>query len=83
MLQKQYDDAIHDLKLTDFQKSFSTPFVAKGLNPVNVGSLNTRNGCFIGIPSIYDLDSNYNTSIENYIPNLELQVIFNFQYTNM
>lgn len=73
-LHKQYDDVIHDLELTDFQKSFSIPFIAKGFNPINVGCLNTRNGCYIGIPSIYDLDSNDNTLINN-IKSSELQVI--------
>jgi len=56
-LRKRYDDVICDLKHTDFQKAFSTPFVAEGFEPVNVGCLNTRNGCFIGIPTIYDLNS--------------------------
>lgn len=56
-LRKRYDDVICDLKYTDFQKSFSTPFVAEGLEPVNVGCLNTRFGCYIGIPTIYDLNS--------------------------
>lgn len=56
-LRKQYDDVIHDLKYTDFQKAFSTPFVAEGINSVNVGCLNTRSGCYIGIPSTYDFNS--------------------------
>lgn len=56
-LRKRYSDVIHDMKHTDFQKAFSVPFTAEGLKPVNVGCLNTRSGCYIGIPSIYDFNS--------------------------
>lgn len=70
-LQKQFDDVIHDLKLTDFQKPFSTPFVAEGVNTVNVGCLNTRSGCYIGIPSIYNFNTIDDTTE---FVNSELQV---------
>lgn len=71
-LRKTYDDVICDLKHTDFQKAFSTPFVAEGFEPVNVGCLNTRYGCFIGIPTIYDLTSIEESTTES----VELQVYF-------
>ncbi|XP_025195431.1 transmembrane protein 177-like [Melanaphis sacchari] len=64
-LRKRYDDVIHDLKLTDFNKAFVTPFTAKGINPINVGCLNTRMGSYIGIPSIYNLNSADDVSILN------------------
>jgi len=56
---------INDLKLTDFKKAFVKPFTAKGINPINVGCLNTRMGSYIGIPSIYDLNSVDDISILN------------------
>jgi len=56
-LQKRYDDVIYDLKYTDFQKSFASQFVTEDFQPVNKGCLNTRTGCFIGIPIIYDFNS--------------------------
>jgi len=64
---------IHDLKLTDFKKAFVKPFTAKGIYPENVGCLNTRMGSYIGIPSIYDLNSVDDISILN-IADLNLQV---------
>ncbi|KAF0771530.1 transmembrane protein 177 isoform X1 [Aphis craccivora] len=64
-LRKQYDNVIHDLKLTEFKKAFVTPFTAKGIDPINVGCLNTRMGSYIGIPSIYDLNSTDDVSILN------------------
>lgn len=57
LLRKRFSDVICDLKHSDFQKAFSTPFTAEGLKPVNVGCLNTRSGCYIGIPRIYDFKS--------------------------
>lgn len=56
-LRKRYNDVICDLKHSDFQKAFSTPFTAEGLKSVNVGCLNTRSGCYIGIPRIFDFKS--------------------------
>jgi hypothetical protein len=65
---------IHDLKLTDFKKAFIIPFTAKGINSINVGCLNTRMGSYIGIPSIYDLNSADDVSILN-VADLNLQVL--------
>lgn len=67
-LQKQFDNVFHDLKLTDFQKPFARAFTVEGFNTVNIGCLNTRTGCFIGIPTTYDLNS-----IDD-VANLESQV---------
>ncbi|XP_022183452.1 transmembrane protein 177-like [Myzus persicae] len=64
-LRKRHDDVIHDLKLTDFKKAFVIPFTAKSIHPINVGCLNTRMGSYIGIPSIYDLNSVDDISIKN------------------
>lgn len=72
-LQKQYDNVVRDLRFTEFQKAFSTPFVAEGFIPVNVGCLNTRSGCYIGIPTIYNLNSRDDISILN-DANFELKV---------
>lgn len=72
-LRNQHDDVIRDLKFTEFKKAFITPFTAKGINPVNVGSLNTRMGCYIGIPSIYELKSVNDISILN-AEDLNIQV---------
>lgn len=77
-LRKRYNDVICDLKHTDFQKSFSIPFTAEGLKPVNIGCLNTRSGCYIGIPSIYDFKSVDDISNQDN-ENLDLQV-HNFLY---
>lgn len=70
-LRKLHDDVTREIKLTDFQKIFSTPFVAKGLDPVNVGCINYRTGCYIGIPSYYDLNDDI---LSSNAENLELQV---------
>lgn len=40
------------------------PFVAEGLKPINVGCLNTRTGCHIGIPMIYELNSIDDISVQ-------------------
>jgi len=72
-LRKRYDNVIEDLKLTDFKKAFVVPFTAKGICPVNVGCLNTRMGSYIGIPSIYDLNSVDDISIIN-ASDLNIQV---------
>ncbi|XP_001947318.2 transmembrane protein 177 [Acyrthosiphon pisum] len=77
-LKKRHDDVIQDFKLTDFKKAFVKPFTAKGINPVNVGCLNTRMGSYIGIPTIYDLNSVDDISILN-IADLNLQK----QYTKL
>lgn len=72
-LRKQYDNVVQDLKHTEFQKAFSTPFTAEGLIPVNVGCLNTRTGCYIGIPTIYNLSSKEDFSVQDDL-NLKLEV---------
>jgi len=72
-LKKQHDNVVQDLGLTEFQKAFSTPFAADGFIPVNVGCLNTRSGCYIGIPTIYDLNSKDDISVLN-DANFELKV---------
>lgn len=59
---------MEDLKFTDFQKAFASPFPARGLNPINIGCLNSRAGCHIGIPATYNLNS-----IDD-IENIESQV---------
>jgi len=64
-LRKRYNDVIFDIKYTDYQKAFSIPFTADGYNPVNVGCLNTRTGCYIGIPRTYDLSSIDDLSLLN------------------
>lgn len=70
---KRLDNVIQDLKYTDFQKAFITPFTAEGLGPVNVGCLNTRSGCYIGIPNSYNIKSLDDISDDS-DAKLELQV---------
>lgn len=70
-LRKLHDNVTRDIKLTDFQKVFSTPFVAEGLDPMNVGCLNYRTGCYIGIPSYYDSKDDISSSNDEH---LDLQV---------
>lgn len=80
-IRKRFDDVVNDLKYTDFQKAFATPFVAKDLNTVNVGCLNTRTGCYIGIPNFYDLETVDDTSIMNDVK-LELLDKYNLNFQN-
>lgn len=40
------------------------PFTAEGLKPVNIGCLNTRSGCRIGIPMIYEFNSIDDVSVQ-------------------
>lgn len=72
-LRKRYDAVIKDLKHTEFQKAFSTPFIVDSLSPENIGCLNTRTGCYIGIPSSYDYNTIDDISVSN-MENSELQV---------
>ncbi|VVC24644.1 Hypothetical protein CINCED_3A021312 [Cinara cedri] len=80
-LRKRYDSVVQDLKYTEFQKAFSTPFIVESLKPTSIGCLNTRSGSYIGIPNTYELNTINDISVLN-VDNSELQTYIQLMNDN-